>query len=63
MKARFLEPDVRISNATYLMQTTDLSVTQILYEVGFVEWLTFKSKFKKHTRMTPLQFKKSVRPE
>jgi len=63
MKARFLEPDVRISNATYLMQTTDLSVTQIAYEVGFVEWLTFKRKFKKHTRMTPLQFKKSVRPE
>jgi len=63
MKERFLEPDVRISNATYLMQTTDLSVMQIAYEVGFVEWLTFKRKFKKHTRMTPLQFKKSVRPE
>ena len=63
MKARFLEPDVRISKATYLMQTTDLSVTQIAYEVGFVEMLTFERKFKKHTLMTPKEFKKSVRPE
>jgi len=63
MKEAFLEPDVRISHATYLMQTTDLSVKQIVYEVGFVEWLTFKRQFKKHTRMTPLQFKESVRPK
>jgi len=63
MKEAFREPDVRISTATYLMQATDLSVIQIVYEVGFVEWLTFKKKFKKHTGMTPLQFKKSVRPK
>ena len=39
------------------MQTTDLSVTQIAYEVGFVEMLTFAREFKKHTQMTPEEFK------
>ena len=40
------------------MQTTDLSVTQIAYEVGFVEMLTFERDFKKHTLMTPEEFRK-----
>ena len=62
MKETFLEPDVRITNAMYLLQTTDLSVTQIAYEVGFVEMLTFERKFKKHTLKTPKEFKKSVAP-
>ena len=54
----WLHPDVRISNAMYLMQTTDLSVTQIAYEVGFVEMLTFEREFKEHTLMTPKDFQK-----
>ena len=53
-------PGVRISNAMYLMQTTDLSVTQIAYEAGFVEMLTFEREFKKHTLMTPKEFKDSL---
>ena len=53
----WLHPGVRISNAIRLMQTTDLSVTQIAYEVGFVEMLTFEREFKKHTLMTPKEFK------
>ena len=53
----WLHPGVRISNAIRLMQTTDLSVTQIAYEVGFVEMLTFAREFKKHTLMTPKDFK------
>ncbi len=54
----WLHPDVRISNAKYLLQTTDLSVTQIAYEVGFVEMPTFEREFKKHTLITPKEFKK-----
>ena len=54
----WLHPDVRISKAMYLMKTTDLSVKQIAYDVGFVEMLTFKRDFKKHTLMTPKEFKK-----
>ncbi len=57
----WLHPDVRVSRAMYLMQTTDLSVTQIAYEVGFVEMLTFEREFKKHTLMTPKEFKNSLR--
>ncbi len=55
--------DVRIPNAIYLMKTSDLSVTQIAYEVGFVEMLTFAREFKKHTLMTPKEFKNSLRPD
>ncbi len=64
----WLHPDVRISKAMYLMKTTDLSVIKIAYEVGFVEryprlvkcseMLTFEREFKKHTLMTPKEFKK-----
>ena len=53
----WLHPGARISNAIHLMQTTELSVTQIAYEVGFVEMLTFAREFKKHTQMTPEEFK------
>lgn len=53
-------PDGRIAHAMYLMQTSDLSVTQIAYEVGFVEMLTFAREFKKHTLMTPKEFKTSL---
>jgi len=56
-------PDVRISNAMYLMQTTDLSVTQVAYDVGFVEMLTFEREFKKHTLMTPKEFKARSIPD
>ncbi len=59
----WLHPDVRISKAMYLMQTTDLSLTQIAYEVGFVEMVTFERKFKKYTLMTPKEFKDSLSPD
>ncbi len=50
-------PGVRISIAMYLMQTTDLSVTQVACDVGFVDMLTFERVFKKYTLMTPKEFK------
>jgi len=42
------------------MQTTDLSLTKIAYEVGFVEMLTFEREFKKRTLMTPEEFQNSL---
>ncbi len=53
-------PDGRITHAMYILQTTDLSVTQIAYEAGFVEMLTFERDFKKHTLMTPKEFQNSL---
>ena len=54
---------VRISKAIELMKTSDLSVREIAHEVGFVEMLTFEREFKKYTRLTPKEFKHSLRPD
>ncbi len=54
---------VRIEKAIELVQASDFSITEIAYEVGFGDLRTFERAFKKHTLMTPSEFKKSVRPE
>ncbi len=54
---------VRIEKAIELMKARDVSITDIAYEVGFADLRTFERAFKQHTRMTPMEFKKSARPE
>ncbi len=54
---------VRIRKAMKLMKASDFSITEVAYEVGFGDLRTFGRAFKKHTRMTPREFKKSVAPE
>ena len=54
---------VRISRAIELMKTSALPITRIAHDVGFVEMITFEREFKKHTRMTPRDFKESLRPD
>lgn len=54
---------VRIKKAMELMRASDFSITEVAYEVGFVSLQAFERAFKKHTLMTPIQFKKSVCPE
>jgi len=54
---------VRIEKAMELMKAGDFSITEIAYEVGFADLTTFGRAFKQHTRMTPMDFKKSARPE
>ncbi len=51
---------VRIEKAMELMKAGDFSITHIAYEVGFADLRTFERAFKKHTRRTPREFKKSV---
>ncbi len=45
------------------MKTNGLSITRIAHKVGFVEMITFEQEFKKYTRMTPQEFKKSLRSQ
>ncbi len=54
---------VRIRKAMKLMKASDFSITEVAYEVGFGDLRTFGRAFKKHTLMTPMEFKKSVAPE
>ena len=54
---------VRISRAIELMKTSGLPINRIAHDVGFVETITFEREFKKHTRMTPSDFKESLRPD
>jgi len=54
---------VRIEKAMELMRASDFSITEVAYEVGFVSLGAFERAFKQHTRMTPMEFKKSARPE
>ena len=46
-----------------LIKANDSSITHIAYEVGFGDLRTFERAFKKYTRMTPMEFKKSARPD
>lgn len=39
------------------------TILQILFEVGFNSKASFNRAFKKHTGMTPSQYKKNIRPE
>jgi len=54
---------VRTEKAMELMKASDFSITEVAYEVGFADLRTLERAFKKHTRMTPREFKKSVAPE
>ena len=53
---------VRVRKATELLKAEDFSITEVAYEVGFADLRTFERAFKKHTRMTPREFKKTVLP-
>jgi AraC-like DNA-binding protein len=54
---------VRVKKAMELIKASDFSITEVAYEVGFGDLRTFERAFKKHTLMTPIEFKKSARPE
>jgi len=54
---------VRVEKAMELMKASDFSISEVAEAVGFGDLRSFERAFKKHTRMTPIEFKKSVAPE
>jgi len=52
---------VRVSKAMELIKASNFSITDIGYQVGFGDLRTFERAFKKHTQMTPIEFKSSAR--
>lgn len=49
---------VRINEACRLLETTDLSVKEIAYSVGFSDYVHFMKTFKKHKEHTPTEYRK-----
>ena len=47
----------RINNAKKLLRTTDMSVSEVGSAVGYSDIKFFRKLFKKHTNMTPRQYK------
>lgn len=50
----------RINIAKQLLRTTDMSITDISASVGYSDIKFFRDLFKKHTNMTPRQYKNST---
>jgi len=53
----------RIRKAMEILQNpekSDLTILEILYEVGFNSKSSFNTAFKKHTKLTPTQYRESV---
>jgi transcriptional regulator GlxA family with amidase domain len=53
---------VRIERARQLIDERNRSVTDVAFDVGFQDLRTFERAFKRNSSMTPLAYKKSVRP-
>lgn len=53
----------RIDNAISLLAHTNLTVTEIAFESGFQSIRNFNCVFKKHTGLSPMEFRKTERKE
>ncbi len=53
---------VRVQRAMQMFETTNHLVIRVCSFVGFRDLRTFQRAFRKQTGMTPLEYKKSVRP-
>jgi AraC-like DNA-binding protein len=49
--------EVRLQNAKRLLRSTDMSITEVAYAVGFSDSNYFSSFFKKQTGKTPRQYR------
>lgn len=52
--------DYRIKKSLYLLQRSDVSVTEVAYQVGFNSTSYYISKFKEIMRTTPLAYQKKI---
>lgn len=50
---------IRINEACRLLETTDMGIQEIGYSVGFSDSIHFMKTFKKHTKKTPTNYRKS----
>jgi len=53
---------IRVKQAQAMMMRQNYSVTETCYAVGFGDLRTFERAFKKHTGMTPSEFKAAAAP-
>jgi two-component system response regulator YesN len=53
---------IRVARAIAIIQSVDDSMTHVAYTTGFGDLRTFERAFKKITGLTPIEFKKCVRP-
>ena len=54
---------LRVAEAMDLLKKPDQSINEIAVKVGFSSLGSFQSAFRKHTKMTPRKFRKSILPE
>ena len=54
---------LRIAEAMELLKKPDQSMNEIAGKVGFSSLGRFQSAFRKHTKTTPAEFRKSILPE
>ena len=53
--------NLRLQQATVLLENKDLSITQIAYAVGFTSQTHFSSAFKKVYGLSPMEYAQSNR--
>ena len=53
----------RVENACRLLTSTDLPAQEVGFLTGFCSAATFFRVFKKHTGMTPIQYRKSAQED
>ncbi|MCC2686241.1 MAG: AraC family transcriptional regulator [Paenibacillaceae bacterium] len=52
--------DVRIRHACVLLQSTEMSIAEVAFEVGYGSYSTFFRVFQEHKEMTPTAYRKFV---
>ena len=55
--------EYRINEACELIKNTNLSISQIAVSVGFFDQFYFSRVFKKHTGMSPREYRKTINVE
>jgi len=50
--------DIRLNKAAHLLRTTDMNITEVIYDVGFGSNSHFSKAFKARFGMTPTEYAK-----
>lgn len=53
--------ELRISNACWLLQQSDMTITEICYDCGFTNLSNFNRRFRKFKMLTPSEYRKASR--